>query len=309
MKIFDWIFDLRGPQKNVADGYLHVRVEREQKDLKNEKIADKQEINFISSSEETEKTQGLHIGDKVNTKYGKGKLIKKNPGIYKVQLPYGIALLTKNDIEKNEDCQVTLNILKTEKILETEKIQGLYIGGEVNTKYGKGKLIEKNPEIYTVQLSYGIALLSKNDIKKNELIPSSGETEKTQGLDIGDEVNTKYGKGKLIEKNPEIYKVQLPYGIALLTKNDIEKNESSAKLKKLNRWTSLHDKVDDLYTCHTQFGNWDIVNECIHEKVKFVEKHSAIPLLIGCVAVGAISVASIIMIKKYMKYKLNFSTE
>lgn len=186
MKIFDWIFDLRGPQKNVADGYLHVRVEREQKDLKNEKIADKQEINFISSSEETEKTQGLHIGDKVNTKYGKGKLIKKNPGIYKVQLPYGIALLTKNDIEKNE---------------------------------------------------------------------------------------------------------------------------SSAKLKKLNRWTSLHDKVDDLYTCHTQFGNWDIVNECIHEKVKFVEKHSAIPLLIGCVAVGAISVASIIMIKKYMKYKLNFSTE
>ena len=39
----------------------------------------------------------------------------------------------------------------------------------MNTKYGTGKLIQKNPENYTVQLHYGTGYLTENDMEKEQV--------------------------------------------------------------------------------------------------------------------------------------------
>lgn len=140
-------------------------------------------------------------------------------------------------------------------------------------------------------------------------------TEQIQDLNIAEaKSNTNYaGKEKLIEKSPNAQApFELLYDISSLTKNDIEKDQCPGKLQKLNRWADLY-KTDK--SCDSPVSTiCDIVNEYIPEqeqsflhllleKHDFVKKNSVIPLLIGCVAVGAVSIASVIMIKTYMKNK------
>lgn len=81
--------------------------------------------------------------------------------------------------------------------------------------------------------------------KKQILIPASEETEKTQSFNIGDEVNTKYGAGKLIQKNPENYTVQLAYGTGYLTENDIEKEQVPVQ-EKDQGYSVWHQEQDEI---------------------------------------------------------------